>query len=378
VRLAVYNDDVYRPHEGALWTDRTFPIFIAELRHHVEGLVLMGRLDPAGGEWHFRLPEDVDFVALPHYPSLANPVGVVRGALGSCRRFWSALGDVDSVWLLGPHPLCFVFAAMARLRGKRVALGVRQELRRYAVHRHPRRRWVHLAAAVLEAGWRLLSRRLPTVVVGAELGRQYASSRGLLELTVSVVREQDLAPPELLEGRRYDGELQILTVGRLDAEKNPLLLADVLARISDDERRWRLVVCGVGPMEDALARRLEELGVSDRAELRGYVPVDAGLLDLYRESHVFLHASWTEGVPQVLFECFASRLPIVATAVGGVPEAVGDAALLVPPGDPEASADALEAVAREPDLRSRLTEAGVARVRTFESEARRVADFLAG
>src|SRR5204863_7658467 len=135
--------------------------------------------------------------------------------------------------------------------------------------------------------------------------------------------------------------LQILTVGRIDAAKNPLLLADALARLSDGERRWRLVVCGVGPMEEPLARRLEELGVSDRAELRGYVPVDAGLLELYRESHAFLHVSWTEGVPQILFECFASRLPMVATEVGGVPEAVGPAALLVPPGDAGAAAEAL-------------------------------------
>ena len=43
--------------------------------------------------------------------------------------------------------------------------------------------------------------------------------------------------------------------------------------------------------------------------------------------------SWTEGLPQVLFEAFAAGTPVVATAVGGVPEAVGDAALLIPPGD---------------------------------------------
>jgi glycosyltransferase involved in cell wall biosynthesis len=378
VRLAVYNDDVYRPFEGALWTDRTFPLFIAELRHHVERLVLMGRLDPAEGEWHFRLPAGLDFAPLPHYPSLASPVGVVRSAVASCGRFWSTIRDVDTVWLLGPHPLALVFALMARLRGKRVFLGVRQELRQYAIRRHPGRRWVHVAAGVLETGWRLLARRFPAIVVGSELGRQYASSRRLLELTVSVVRERDLAPPEILERRSYDGELTILTVGRLDSEKNPLLLADVLARLSEGERQWRLVVCGVGSMQEALAHRLEELGLSGRAELRGYVPVDTGLLDLYRDSHAFLHVSWTEGVPQVLFECFASRLPIVATAVGGVPEAVGDAALLVPPGDANAPAEALERVASDSELRSRLVEAGLARVRTFESEARRVADFLAG
>ena len=79
--------------------------------------------------------------------------------------------------------------------------------------------------------------------------------------------------------------------------------------------------------------RLRELGVAEHAELLGYVPIDGGLLELYRSSHAFLHVSWTEGLPQTLFEAFAAGLPVVATAVGGVPAAVGDAALLVEPGD---------------------------------------------
>ena len=55
-------------------------------------------------------------------------------------------------------------------------------------------------------------------------------------------------------------------------------------------------------------------------------------------SDVFLHVSWTEGVPQVLFEAFAAGLPVVATDVGGVAQAVDGAALLVAPGDALAAA----------------------------------------
>jgi glycosyltransferase involved in cell wall biosynthesis len=175
--------------------------------------------------------------------------------------------------------------------------------------------------------------------------------------------------------RSYDGDLIALSVGRLDAEKNPLLLADVLARL---EPRWRLVVCGDGPLAGDLAARLDELGLADRAEMRGYVPVDSGLADLYRSSHAFLHVSHTEGMPQVLIEAFAARLPVVATAVGGVPALADGAALLVPPDDPEAPARELERIGSDAELRERLTEAGAERARehTLEAETRRLADFL--
>ena len=104
------------------------------------------------------------------------------------------------------------------------------------------------------------------------------------------------------------------------------MLADVLARLHGSDPRFRLLIVGEGPMAGDVEARLRELGVADHADMLGYVPIDGGLLDLYRSSHAFLHVSWTEGLPQTLFEAFASGLPVVATAVGGVPAAVGDAA----------------------------------------------------
>src|SRR5205085_1300166 len=74
--------------------------------------------------------------------------------------------------------------------------------------------------------------------------------------------------------------------------------------------------------------------------------------------HALLHVSWTEGLPQVLFEAFAARLPVVATAVGGVPAAAGDCAILVEPGDATAPVTALERIRHDPELRLQLTDAG--------------------
>ena len=332
----------------------------------------MGRLDPAGGRFPYRLTDSVGFAPLPHYPTLARPLDALRGSLAAMRAFWSVLGEVDGVWLLGPHPLSLAFALLARLRRRSVALGVRQDLVAYARNRHPGKRSFELSARALELAFRAVGRRAGVVVVGNELADHYRSARRLLPICVSLVPERELAPPVV---RSYDGDLIALSVGRLDAEKNPLLLAEVLARLGP---RWRLVVCGDGPLAGDLAARLDELGVADRAEMRGYVPVDGGLAELYRSSHAFLHVSHTEGMPQVLIEAFAARLPVVATAVGGVSALAKGAALLVAPDDSEAPARELERIAADAGLREQLIEEGAARAKdhTLEAETKRVADFL--
>ena len=169
-------------------------------------------------------------------------------------------------------------------------------------------------------------------------------------------------------------------MSRLEAEKNPLLLADVLAELRAGGRDWRLAVAGEGELRDELAARLDELGVAASADLAGYVPIDGGLNDMYRGAHAFLHVSWTEGLPQVLIEAFAAGTPVVATDVGGIRAAVGDAALLIPAGDAAAAVSALTRLADDPELRRELIDRGLAyvRERTLEAETGRVARFLDG
>jgi glycosyltransferase involved in cell wall biosynthesis len=377
-RIAVYTDYVYRRDGDDLYADRAFALFMAEVGAPLDGLVLLGRLDPRPGPGHYRLPDGVEVVGLPYYPSLARPVEAVPALVRALRRCWRSLDDVDGAWLFGPYLLSLAIAGMCVLRGRRVALGVRQDLPCYIRSRHPGRPVLHRIADGLEVAYRVLARRRPTVVVGADLARRYAHASSLLRIDVSMVRERELRGTATGSRPPDDGALRVLSVGRLEREKNPLLLADILADLRRDGRPWRLVVCGEGPLAHDLERRLHERGVRQHADLLGYVPIDGGLRELYASSHVFLHVSRTEGMPQVLLEAFAARVPVVATDVGGVAEVAEGRAMLVAPDDAAGAAAAVRAVACDAELRRRLVAAGLdyVRDRTFEGEARRVADFL--
>ena len=374
----MYTDYAYHRVDGSAYAERAFALFIAELARKVDRLIVVGRLHPGGGTARYPL-EPAELVALPFYPSLANPLSALRGMLGSLRRFWRTLDDVDAVWLLGPHPLAFAFALLAAIRRRRVILGVRQEFESYVRSRHPGRRAFAAAAWILERGFRVLARVFPVIVVGPQLARDYAASRDVLEIAVSLIRPDEVVESTQEATRDYGATLKVLSVGRLDREKNPLALADVLAILSEGDRDWRLIVCGEGPLRRSLSERLERMGIADRAELVGYVP-HARLRELYRSSHALLQVSWTEGLPQVLFEAFAAGTPTVATDVGGIADASGDAVVLVPPGDTEAAAERLEALVADRDLRGRVVAAGIelARARNLVTETDRVRDFVSG
>lgn len=378
MRLAVYCDYSYRIEDGRVYAELPFSLFLEGLVPHFERVVVIGRLDRSGGRYPFEL-KGLEFVPLPHYESAAALGSVLWSVPTSVRRFWRTLRDVDTVWILGPSPAqAPAFALLTLLRGRRLVLGVRQNLPELTRHRHPDKPLVNSAAVLLERIFRLLARLAPTVAVGPELGRRYRHARALHVTYVSLVSERDIVPADADRHDCGGDELRLLSVGRLDPEKNPLLMADVLARALRSDPRWRLDICGEGSLTGSLEARLEQLGLANRATFRGYVPVDDGLWELYRRSQALLHVSLTEGVPQVLLEAFAARLPVVATDVGGVGELVRDRGWLVSPGDAQEAADALAEVVSEPGLRAERVERASDEIRrhTLEAECAELASFI--
>lgn len=386
MRLGVYSDISYRSDGETLSTHQAFVRFVTGLPPRVSELVLFGRLDPRPGRSHYALPaERVRFVPLPHYARVTAVGAQLAAVRGTVAAFARELEDLDAVWIFGPHPVALVLASVARRRGKPLFLGVRQDYPTYIANRLPSRKWAWAipVAHGLDRAFRLLARAAPTVALGDELARKYAGGRApVLTTGFSLVPRSELASLDEALSKPWDEELRLLSVGRLDVEKNPLLLADALAALRRRDRRWRLTVAGDGPLRPALEDHARELGVSDAVELLGYVASGPALWELYRRSHAFLHVSFTEGLPQVLFEAQAAGLPIVATAVGGVPAALrgGAAGLLVQPADAAAAVAAIERLEADEGLRRRLIAAGLenAAAETMESQLDRVAEFFRG
>jgi glycosyltransferase involved in cell wall biosynthesis len=173
--------------------------------------------------------------------------------------------------------------------------------------------------------------------------------------------------PDAYEGGgppRDDGALRLLDVSRLSQVKGHGVLLESVALLRARGIDARLTVVGNGPKREPLERLAGDLGLADAVEFTGSVGQDE-ITAYFRNADAFAHASFAEGIPVVLMEAMVHRLPVVATRVMGVGELVrdGENGLLVRPGRPDLFADALERVARDPELRERMGAEGERTVR---------------
>ena len=234
--------------------------------------------------------------------------------------------------------------------------------------------------------WRRLDRLSSRFITEAETCSQAvarALRRGFLppRLRPTVVRNatplRSLPPGARRRARRLLGvgpqELVAGTVANLHWRKGYSYLLRAAALVREQEPRFRLFCIGAGPERS----ELEEL--TRRLDLEGAVKFLGRRLDVPRllpGFDLFVLASVTEPFGLVLAEAQAVGLPCVATRVGGVPEVVaeGETGLLVPARDPEALAQAVLGLLRDPGLRRRMGRAARRRVREHFSIERMVAD----
>jgi glycosyltransferase involved in cell wall biosynthesis len=142
------------------------------------------------------------------------------------------------------------------------------------------------------------------------------------------------------------GEPRLLCVGRLIPVKGHLVLLRALAQARSRVPELTLDLAGHGPLEPALKAYVRELGLDDVVRFLGFVsPVQKAVED----AAVVVVPSLGEGFGMVALEAMERARAVVASAVGGLPEIVvdGETGLVVPPGDADALAEALVAVASD-------------------------------
>ncbi|MGA2041133.1 MAG: glycosyltransferase family 4 protein [Bryobacteraceae bacterium] len=165
---------------------------------------------------------------------------------------------------------------------------------------------------------------------------------------------------ELRAGLGIDPSRKVIViVGRLSAEKDHLSLLRAFRQLAvqpggNGVANLHLLIVGEGAERGRIESAIQDLGLGQFVTMTGQVP---SAEPYYRIADLAVLSSLSEGSPNALLEAMATRVPVVATAVGGIPEIVTDreSALLVPPRSPEALCHAMRELLTDEDLARGLT-----------------------
>lgn len=334
----------------------------AHVRSLAAGLVASGVdvvvAGPRSTEEHFGFTATGAGFRAVEVPDSTEPLAMVAAA----RHAWAALSDREVVHAHG-------FRA-----GGVVAAAVRHRLPIVVT-------WHN---AVLGGSWRSWPARQLQHVVARRADVTLGASSDLVALARSLgARDARLGPvaaPPLPPPTRSRAEVRaaydlgagpvVLSIGRLAPQKDYDLALDTAARLRDSGATF--VIAGGGPLHDHLAARVDLEGLPVR--LVGPV---VGPADLLGAADVVLLTSTWEARALVAQEALRAGVPLVARAVGGIPELAGDAAVLVAGADRGLVADRLAAAVRrlldDPAEHARLVTAGRAQAETWPTEADTVA-----
>jgi glycosyltransferase involved in cell wall biosynthesis len=358
-------------------------------------LVAQGHdVEVLSGQPYPRLDDGVRLTKLPSLDLYREPDPFRTPARHELRDLTDVL-EVGMMWSAGfPEPLTFSLRALRHLRRRAHefdvvhdnqslgygVLGIKQlGLPVVATVHHPIT--VDLAVELAQAGfWRGLSlrrwygfarmqarvtRALPRIVTVSEASksdilRDFGVAPGRVR-TIPVGVDPELFRPPA-PGQRVPG--RIVTTASADVPlKGVVPLLEAVAKVCT-ERDAHLVVVGTPKPRGVVARTVDRLSLGDRVEFVSGLS-DEDLAALLGSAEVAVVPSLYEGFSLPAVESMACGTPLVATTGGALPEVAGrdgEAALLVPPGDPGSLATAIGRLLDDPELRARLGEAGRKRI----------------
>ncbi|MFV0294939.1 MAG: glycosyltransferase family 4 protein [Hyphomicrobiaceae bacterium] len=375
VRLAIFVDQVFWHKAGRLSTDESYVLFFMKFLDVVDELVFVGREAPDNGAGAFPLDHPrVSFRPLPYYESVYQLWRTLPGIYRKVRNELQAeAGTWDLALINGPHPLGHIIARQCIAAGVPIIPVLRQNLlEMMKAHGGLKRLVSMLGAWGLEKDLMRLARGRSTLAVGQEMADVYRGTSSHVQsfMPCLIDDEKFQAFSRMAPSGNPD---RLIIVGRLSAEKGHKVLFKALAELKSRGRACRLDVVGTGPLEATLRDAARQSGIDTQVRFHGFVPFGPELFELYQSAGVAVFPSTTEGLPQVVNEALSIGLPVIASRVGGIPAFLthGETALLVPPCDPSALADAIQELGDHGDLYRHIQRNGRALMARNTLEANR-------
>lgn len=238
------------------------------------------------------------------------------------------------------------------------------------------------------SGWHALADHLTSPLVSVYISNSYAGAE-TLRTRERISREKVIVIHNGIDWSRFalprlPGPVRhllgvppevpvIVSVGELRDAKGHSYLLEAVSKLRSVGKEFRMWLVGDGVLRETIERQIRQFGLESIVTILGS---RKEIPEILRESDIYCLASLWEGLPTSIMEAMSSALPVVATAVGGVPELVrdGETGLLVPSRDPKALAEALAKLLDSPRMRVAFGEAGQSVIKRHFAIADKIRD----
>jgi glycosyltransferase involved in cell wall biosynthesis len=372
MKIAVTSEHVlFRTPDGTYWAKgaplafwRRYLDVFDEL--YIVARVMLVEVRPCGSE--LLADSRVHVAEVPFY---RGPVQFLRCVKEIKKSLKSAIGQTDAVLMRVPSVLATLMAAMLRSHSRPYGLevvgdpadvfaagGVSHFLRpffRYWFTRNQKIQCQEACAVSYVTESHLQSRYR----AGEFAFQTHYSSLDLPEEAYVAQARQSLE----LKGRPF----VIISVASLEQlYKGPDILIQAVAKCIRAGAKFRLEFVGDGYYRKQLMQQAAELGIGAQVHFRGQIPSGPSVWQCLDDADLFVLPSITEGLPRAMIEAMARALPCIGTAVGGIPELLGED-YLVPPGCPISLAKQINQVASDPGRLSEMSAENLQRAKAYQS-----------
>lgn len=368
-------DKIYHD-QGRVYTNSSFLLFAASLlKHHEPFLLCAPPAKPMAKHNGYSLDESrFQFLPLQAWRSglvfyLISPYLCFR----ILRYIHKYQEQIDVIWLTSPDLVTYLVWRLTTmlwriphifyLRGDAVK---EFQMR----NRHMPRKYVSLAyQGILEQRVRQMLHQIPSFTAGVALAEKYDLPKDRA-IIANILSLSDYTPPS----NKPTDCMRILTVCRLTRIKGIHILLDAIHRVvSGHQIALEACIIGDGNERKRLEAHARALGLERIVTFKGHISERSAILQHYREAHIFVLPSLSEGSPKVIPEAMSQGLPIIASNVGNISQMMIDGQMgwLVEPNDVDQLYTALVEGLSNHKARLQMAEASYQRAHQFAIESQR-------
>ncbi len=393
--LVIFMEELYNIVDGKAYGNSNWLIYALEIAKHFNraalfftAQVLPSTYTNPGYYVTDLAASHARIIMLPPYDSLASSITRLPRVMLQFFRYVQQSGEVQAVLIRTPTICGLALAELSRVLGKKVFFYVGGNVETAAAPVLKGGFWQpcwRKVAQIINVLLQFSARGLVVFAVGSEMTEKFGKKWPLIPKPLKIIN----VPNPMYSGSwlypRTDsytgGVVKLLRVGQLVPTKGLEILLQSVEILIRKGFQLQLEIAGAGDPDycHTLFNLTEKLGLSPYVKFLGAMEHER-IMDLYRQAHIHVVSSLGEGVPRVIMESWAASLPLVTTAVGGIPGMVKHEhnGLLVPPGDAAALAAAIERVMSDGELRKRLIRNGFAcaRENSREKQAQKIAAII--